>query len=202
MKIAIKTLIASAVVAGTLVLNGCGGGGDKADPDNGGYTDMFPNPVPFDAPPISEAQKAEFLNAVNAVRAQGIDCGVDYGYMPPVQPLHWSDALYRAAYEHTVDMASTHTLGHIGSGTDSDWTAQVQNLGRGSTKSERAANNGIREAYVVFENAVSGAGSYGSAMNAWIHSPGHCRTIMMPGVNAFGASPGISGYWTQDFGND
>jgi len=201
MTITTKTLITSAVVAGALVLNGCGGGGEKEDKPNE-FVNIFQNPVPFGAPPISEAQKAEFLNAVNAVRAQGYDCGGNYGNMPPVPPLQWSDALYRAAYEHTVDMASSGNYSHTGSGTDSDWTAQAQNLGRGSYTYERMDNNvvGDEAFFITGENIDAGVGNYGSAMNAWLHSPGHCYNIMNPNYQFFGASPGISGYWTQDFG--
>ena len=96
--------------------------------------------VPFDAPPIDEATKQAYLDAVNAARSVGRNCGDTY--MPPAPPLQWSDALYRAAYEHSQDMAATGVLTHDGSGTETDWTAIVWDLGRGSGYAERIDNNG------------------------------------------------------------
>ncbi len=62
--------------------------------------------------------------------------------MPPAPPLQWSDALYRVAYEHSQDMAATGIMTHNGSGTETDWTAIVWDLGRGSGYAERIDNNG------------------------------------------------------------
>jgi len=164
--------------AAALALTACGGGDSFEDATSG-------IPVePFDAPPISEAQKAEFLNAINAVRSQPRTCGV-YGDMPAVPPLTWSDVLYKAAYEHSYDMSISGVRQHDGSGTSSDWTAQVLSLGRGSTLTERVAVNG--RAYGIWgEDIAWGYGNLSSAINGWLGSDGHCHIIMSNQYNKMG----------------
>jgi len=88
----------------SLVMIGCGGGGTTDVVVDDGNTDVVEYvPYPY-APEISEDQKQAYLDAVNDIRTAGVDCG-EYGYMPAVDPLVWDDRLYRAAYEHTHDMA-------------------------------------------------------------------------------------------------
>jgi uncharacterized protein YkwD len=186
-----KTLIATAAA---LTLMGCGGTGTGGDPVE--Y-------VPFDAPAISAAQKAEFLDAVNEARSHGRECG-KYGYMPAVPPLRWDDRLYRAANEHSEDMAETSHYKHTGSGTEHDWTAQVLDLGRGSKPAERALNNGLKDG--IGENIDAYYTTTEEHMKRWLDSEGHCRNIMYAGSKLFGMAhvenedSEWGSYWTQTFG--
>ncbi|SFV90516.1 putative membrane protein [hydrothermal vent metagenome] len=191
----------SAITAFMLV--GCGGGGGGSDtPQN---DTPQPEYHPYDAPPISESLKASYLNAVNAARAQGRECHYYDGsivYMPPAPPLEWSDGLYRAAYEHTQDMDSVDIMQHEGSGTASDWTAQVLSLGRGSTTAERQMNNGaVPEPYYLNENVarMGKTNTLNGVINGWLSSKdGHCVTMMDASLKYYGmAHVGI--YWTQEF---
>ena len=188
--------------AAALMMTGCGGRG-SSDSGNSGYT-----PVPFDAPPISEAQKAEFLNAINAARSQSHTCG-EYGTFPPAPPVQWSDALYRAAAEHSYDMATANITGHDGSGTASDWTAQVQDLDGGSDFSSRAINNGYNGGLaenVYWCRGSSFCGNINSAIRGWLGSPDHCASLMgeevkIVGVaNAKSTSSDWEEYWTLEMG--
>ena len=178
-----------------LTLIGCGGGGSGTDPVE--Y-------VPYDAPAISAAEKAEFLDAVNDARAVGRTCG-KYGYMDAVPPLKWDDRLYRAAYEHSYDMAETSHYDHSGSGKDSDWTAQVLDLNRGSTSYERGHNNGILN-MGIGENIDVYDLTTDEHMQRWLNSEEHCSMIMDARVTLFGmahvenSESQYGSYWTQTFG--
>jgi uncharacterized protein YkwD len=169
--------------------------------------------IPYDAPPISEADKAAYLKATNDARAAGQDCGV-YGYMPPVDPLVWSDELYKAAYEHSEDMAkvgeTSPDIDHMGSGTESDWTAQVLELDHGSSPWERARNNGFEVGgkWANGENIHSYPETVEIAMKDWIERDGHCANIMNPETKYLGLAVVYNPnaiwkyYWTQLFGAD
>jgi len=188
MKNTMKTIGLTAVVA--LTLTACGGGGGGSDtPD---YT-----PHPYDAPPISAADKNAYLNAVNNARATGRTCG-SLGFFPAVPPLSWSDALYKAAYEHSEDMATSKVFEHIGSGTNSDWTAQVQELGIPSNPEDRGINNGaISSNDALGENIAKGSTNLGAIINAWLKSDGHCLTIMEEQHKTMGMAR-VGSYWTLD----
>ena len=195
-----KNTIALAVAAtlSTILMTGCGGGSsleDDLNKANEGAYDYL-TIAPYPAPPISEAQKAEFLNAINAARAQQRTCG-EYGVMQPAPPLQWNDILYRAAYEHTVDMHDTGVMQHTGSGTESDWTAIQSNLNRGSTVPERVIANGAKHG--TSENIAKGYSSTASVMQAWLNSPIHCNNIMDSSKISIGMAR-VGNYWTQEFG--
>ena len=192
----LKTTLATLAIGAALVLNGCGGGGSSASSASNTYT-----PVPFDAPPIDEATKQAYLDAINAARAVGRTCG-EYGYFPPAPPVEWSDALYRAAAEHNYDMVASGVYSHYGSGTQSDWTAQVQELGRGSEPGERIINNGVidnggAENIAMFPTS----GSINDVVKLWLDSPAHCMAIMTSDYNEIGLSK-TNGenydYWTLE----
>jgi len=172
-----------------LALVGCGGGGSKDD----GYVAH-----PYDAPPISESLKNEYLTAVNNARAVGRTCG-ELGFFPAAAPLVWDDRLYKAAYEHSEDMASANHFEHSGSGTASDWTAQVQELGRGSTIEERAKNNGYFFTGHVDENIGFGSNSLTVMMDAWLNSDGHCVGIMWKDTKGLGMAK-VGKYWSMELG--
>ena len=193
----LKTTLATLAIGAALVLNGCGGddGVKMAVANVQGYDD----PIPFDAPPIDEATKQAYLDAINAARSVGRNCGDTY--MPPAPPLQWSDALYRSAYEHSQDMAATGVLTHDGSGTETDWTAVVWDLGRGSNPFERMSNNGNNRSHQA-ENiaAIHSGGGLQTAINGWLNSPGHCGAMMDSDFKYIGMAR-VGAFWTQNFSN-
>jgi uncharacterized protein YkwD len=153
---------------------------------------------PFDAPIISEAQKAYLLNAINEARSKEQNCGT-YGVMPPVPPLRWDDAAYRAAYEHSYDMSISGKFSHEGSGTSSDWTANVLSLGHGSTLVERAPVNNLRSTKLGENITDTGDADY--SMKLLMESDGHCYNIM----NRYHTRVGVGiagGFYTQVFAGD
>jgi len=192
MKNTMKTIGLATVTA--LALVGCGGGGgDTSD----GYVAH-----PYDAPPISESLKNEYLTAVNNARAVGRTCG-ELGFFPAVPPLVWNDGLYKSAYEHSEDMNVVGYFSHSGSGGASDWTAQVQELGRKSTPAERIRNNtGDSEyGYLRSENLLregSASRSAAQATNSLLTSPYHCAGIMSQGIQEMGMA-NVGKYWAQNF---
>ena len=161
-------------------------------------------PHPYPAPRLVHSEIRRYLNAVNRIRAEGRRCG-HAGYFPAVAPLRWSDALYRAAYEHSRDMQHTNRLSHQGSHSGSDRTARVQRLGHGSSFRERIENNGYTRFRLIAENIAYGEPTVDAVMQLWIHSEGHCENIMNPDLTHFGMahSPKQHSrdrlYWTQDF---
>jgi len=187
-----KKLIGAMIAA--WMITACSGGGV------GGST----NYVAFDAPPISDEMKQEFVKAVNDARAVGRSCG-HYGYFKPAPPLKWDDRLYRSAYEHSEDMATTSHYAHSGSGKESDWTAQVLNLARGSKPPERVSNNGFASRFGG-ENIAAWYSNTKDVMNAWLSSDGHCSNIMDDEITNLGMAYVENNdsqwgwYWTQDFG--
>ncbi len=145
---------------------------------------------------------------MNEARSVEQDCGTE-GIMPPVGALLWSDELYSAAYEHSEDMVVNNYFAHDGSGTDSDWTAQVQELGRGSTYSERGKNSGFGK--YVGENCAAGhtaSDSVEKAVQGLLNSDKHCRNMMnslythlgMARVISEDSSTKYENYWTQNMG--
>jgi len=193
MKRTVKTIGLATI--STLLLAGCGF--NRSNPDDN-YTAH-----PYDAPPISESLKREFLDAVNKARSVGRSCG-KYGFYHATKPLVWDDNLYRAAYEHSQDMAEASHYEHDGSGTNSDWTSVVQELGRPSYFYERAKNN--KADYVWEENIAAGYHSTKVVVEGFLNSPGHCTGIMSPENNVFGMAKVTNTnskykvYWTQEFG--
>ncbi len=203
MKKAVILAIGLATVA-ILALSGCGSSG--GDDDAPSYT-----AYPYDTPPASEALKAEVLHAVNMARSVDQNCG-EYGIMPATTPLGWSNELYSSAYEHSEDMATANYFSHTGSGTNSDWTAQVQELGGSSTSGARIKNNGWVSSSTEYgasgENIYAHAGStVNEAVSAWLASPGHCQNLMAPDYKYIGMARVDNGasdfhtYWTQNFGS-
>lgn len=162
---------------------------------------------PYDIPAIDESPQQVYLDAINSARAVQQDCGV-YGIKDPVPALAWSDALYKAAYEHSQDMAESDTFSHDGSGTESDWTAQVLNLERGSTMSDRVGNNGYTNWNTLAENIAAGStrDTAQEVIDAWIDSDGHCLNLMNPAFKDVGMGhaekydSAYTHYWTQNFG--
>ena len=199
----------------SILLTACGssGGGSSLPttlPDNVvPHPDAPPviEPHPYDAPPVSDEDKEAFLKATNDARAVEQDCGSE-GIFPPVAPLKWSDALYSAAYEHSEDMATvgltSEDFDHQGSGTESDWTAEVQELGEGSTPQQRTDNNGFKGS--TGENIHGSPDSIETAMEDWLESDHHCSNLMDPAYTHLGLAVFENEearwrwYWTQSLG--
>lgn len=159
---------------------------------------------PYTAPKINTYTQRQYLAAINKVRSQSRSCG-SAGYFSSVPALEWSDALYRAAYEHSTDMLQSNTFSHNGSGTKSDWTARVQKLNRGSSFKERIENNGYKQWKNIAENIALGSSTVDAVMLNWIKSDYHCANIMNPDFQDVGmAHTYIQGskrshFWTQKF---
>jgi uncharacterized protein YkwD len=153
-------------------------------------------------PAISGADKQKFLSLINNARSQGRTCG-SYGYLPAVPAVTWSDKLYKAAYEHSQDLAVSHTFSHSGSGTESDWSGFA--LNKQSNVADRLANyNYSWNSYG--ENIAAGQTTAEVAMNGWLDSAGHCKNIMSDSVTQVGMAKKTNldapyrHYWTQNFG--
>ena len=184
------------IVLFLLLMNGCG------SQKHGVYPVSNIVPHPYQAPALEQLKKAEYIHAVNQMRAIPRRCGNKF--YDAGKPLKWNDKLYRAAYEHSKDMALCKHFSHDGSGTQSDWTATAQNLGRCSTFVNRIENSGYHRYKSVAENIAYGAGSVEEVMQQWIRSEGHCKNIMNHDFTEFGMAQFSLGngryYWTQNFG--
>lgn len=160
---------------------------------------------PYQSPMLGSESKERYLNAVNKVRSQGRECGRE-GYFSPASSLRWSDALYKASYEHSNDMAKSNSFSHLGSSKSHDWTASVQHLKRGSSFKERIENNGYKRWKNIAENIALGAATIDEAMDQWLGSDRHCANIMNPEFTDVGMArvkkDGTQQiyYWTQNFG--
>jgi len=174
--------------------------------------------------------KEDYLKAVRDARSEKHDCGhyrlnadgsyaldehggkiTDYNgsdWMPAVEndQLHWNESLYKAAYEHNIDMLSMgENVSHTGSGGKTDRTAQINHLGRGSTVEERVLGNGYKYE-ILYENLTAGidTDTAEEAVEKWLGSAGHCKHLMDPDVTEMGMShvydpdSVYKHYWTQD----
>jgi uncharacterized protein YkwD len=157
-------------------------------------------------PAVSDSFKQALIDAVNAVRADTQDCGAK-GIFEPAPPLKWSQKLYKAAYEHTRDMALHAHVEHSGTALASDWTAQDLNLNRASKFYERVANAGYIFTKTA-ENVAAGTNidTAQDVVDAWMKSDGHCANLMDKDYEEFGVSlveynSKYRYYWTQLFGS-
>jgi uncharacterized protein YkwD len=212
------TLILLAASA-TLLFTGCSAGMDGAtsdvdaqsftsDPDSPARNDGTRTPLPdpdTEESKVSEAQITEYLDAINAARAETQDCGTQ-GIFDPVPPLRWNNRLGNTAYEHSYDMAQSNTFSHTGSGTASDATAQDFRLGRGSKFRERIEHQGYTSYRTIGENIAAGYATAQEAVDAWIESDHHCANLMSPDYNEVGMAlvektgSDYGFYWSQEFG--
>jgi len=152
---------------------------------------------PYRAAKIDAGVKHVYLNEINKVRSQGRHCG-DAGYFSASPALRWSDALYRAAYEHSHDMMRNKTFSHKGSHGTFDWTANAQALSGGSSFRERMENNGYTKWKYIAENIAMGSFTVEQVMTSWLASDKHCANIMNPLFTDVGMAE-VNDLWTQDF---
>lgn len=213
------TIINALSITMITLITGCGGGGassssavesaSSTNKDNLSTENTVDLSTSYDIPPIDASTKQVYLDAINNARAVSQDCG-KYGIKDPVSALKWDEALYRAAAEHSEDLAESNTFAHAGSGTQSDWTAQVLDLTTGSTMNDRIENNGYTNWSKIGENIAAGSlrDTAQEAIDAWIESEGHCVNLMNPAYTDVAmAHVEKDGsvyihYWTQNFGSN
>lgn len=154
---------------------------------------------------LSESERALYLKVINDARAIRQNCHTK-GVFDPAPPLKWNEALYKAALEHSEDMAKSNTFSHTGSGTASDLTGQE--YGSASSVDDRIENNGYSNWRAYGENIAAGTtmDTPQKAIAAWLQSDGHCANIMNPNFKEVGmahfeeSGSHYTHYWTQDFG--
>ena len=155
-------------------------------------------------PKLSEADKANYLFLINEARADARNCG-DRGFFPAVAAVTWSTKLYKAAFEHSQDLANSNTWSHDGSGTETDWSGYA--LNKQSEMQDRVATYDYRWSRIS-ENiyATTKNNTLKLAIEGWINSPGHCANLMDPDVTQVGMALAenpnsqFTYYWTQNFG--
>ncbi|NPA61251.1 MAG: CAP domain-containing protein [Epsilonproteobacteria bacterium] len=153
---------------------------------------------------FNEPSKESILEAINRVRGRSVDCHDGFGLRDAVAPLVWSEQLYRSAYRQSLDLATSDTFSHLGSGTEYDATGRVK--GRRSLFYERIEDSGYRGYNIVGENIAGGHYSLEVMMEELLKSPKHCANIMNREFREVGVAIAINPdsqykiYWTQDFG--
>ncbi len=138
--------------------------------------------------PIPPTPK-EMLDTLNEARQQSRNCGGEF--FAAAQPLRWEPRLAEAARKHSKDMANGNYTSHTGSD--------------GSSPQNRISKEGY-DWESSAENIAAGQNSYLQTLQGWLESPNHCRNIMNPNFQDFGAGYGYDKnsnylhYWTQNFG--
>lgn len=156
-------------------------------------------------PVIDEATKQAYLEAINVARGNIQDCGVN-GTFDATEPVKWNDALYKASYEHSYDLANSNTFSHTGSNTIYDITAQQLSLNQGSTLNQRVGYNGYTNWRAIGENIAVGYSTVQVTIDEWLKSDGHCANLMNPNFSEVGlavvykADSAYKYYWTQNLG--
>ena len=118
----------------------------------------------------------KMLKLVNKARREGATCGEGAGatvYAPGAAPLAADKKLKKAARAHARDMATNEFFAHAGSD--------------GSSVADRAARYLAQcGAWGIAENIAAGYANPKLAFEGWMESPGHCRNIMNPDLEALG----------------
>ena len=116
------------------------------------------------------------LKAINSVRVKNQTCA------KATKALRWNPALYKKTKEHSIDMAVTNRLSHVGSGTQTDITAINLGLQRGSKFYERVNqkkdSKKILSAELIIRTEKSSLKSPRDLINYWISKPNDCKVIM------------------------
>jgi uncharacterized protein YkwD len=134
-----------------------------------------------------EQFKQQFLDAINAKRARGCNCGT--AYMKPTTPLIWNEQLANAAREHAKDMYRTHYFSHE-SKDGRDMETRLLNAGYTYKGYQR---------YAIGENIAFNQRSIDEVLTGWFKSNGHCENLMNPAFTEIGIAENHY-YWVQDFG--
>ena len=211
-----KILTSSILLTATLIINGCGGGSNPVSSINNQplvqnqTPTLAPAPAPvsgFTIPPLDEAVKHDYLDAINVARGNTQHCG-SRGDFSAATPVKWNDALYKAAYAHSYDLAYSNTFSHTGSNTQYDITARELSLGQGSSADQRIEHNGYTDWKTWGENIAAGSRRKTAqiVIDAWLDSDGHCANMMNPEFKEVGLAlvtkegSTYENYWTQNFG--
>ena len=158
---------------------------------------IFAKPkVHITPPPISQAQINHYLKIINNIRSKSQDCGI-FGIKPPAPKLKWNYDLYKAAYEHSRDMAMNNFLEHYGSGTKYDLTSKV--YGR-SDHFLRAKANGYWHNNYIGENILYGNYHFTPelVMKLFVEHDEHCPNMMNPRFK----DVGVAYYYNKKTGNE
>jgi len=132
--------------------------------------------VKIKAPAISQAQINTYLRLINNIRSTSQDCG-QFGIKPPAKPLKWNYNLYKAAYEHSRDMAMNSFLEHYGSNTKYDLTGKIYGT---SDHFKRARAHGYKHNNYIGENILDGNYHFTPAlvMKLFVQHDEHCPNMM------------------------
>ena len=147
-------------------------------------------------PPISKAKIDEYLKLINNLRSVSQNCG-QFGVKPPAPKLKWSYELYKAAYEHSRDMAMNSFLEHYGSGTKYDLTGKIYGA---SDHFLRAKANGYKHNNYIGENILYGNYHFTPklVMKLFIQHDEHCPNMMNPRFR----DVGVAYYYNKTTGNE
>ncbi len=118
------------------------------------------------------------IKAINEIRSKPQICS------NPVAPLRWNQTLYKYAKEHSIDMAVSKKLSHTGSGTQTDITAKVLRLNRGSYFYERvnqkANDKTILSGELIIRSDLNSLKNPKELLSYWVKIPRDCKVIMDP----------------------
>ena len=92
-------------------------------------------------------------------------------------------------------MATVNIPSHTGSGTASDWTAQVMELEVGSRPHHRARNNGYSGNYILENVSLNSSTIASYTVGRWLASDPHCTGVMSPYAEEIGMAR-VGRYWT------
>jgi uncharacterized protein YkwD len=121
------------------------------------------------------------LDEINALRANGCNCGDTY--MLPAPPLKWNAELYNISRQYAQYLYKNKLFSH----TTKD----------GRTLADRLDQVDYQWAQIG-ENLGQGYDDFYAVLDAWIESPSHCKMLMNPSVTDFGMSKYYD-YWVQTF---
>ena len=137
---------------------------------------------------IESTNVAGILQATNAFRASGADCG-QYGVKAPAPPLSGDPELHIAAQVHADDMDVNDFFSHTGS----DGSSFVVRIGRTNFSGQP-----------IGENIAGGGSQPAGVVQRWVDSDGHCRNLMNPDATKIGIGYSAGGpygtSWVQVFG--
>jgi uncharacterized protein YkwD len=152
--------------------------------------------VHISPPKLSKAKINEYLRIINSARAQTQDCGI-YGVKSPAKPLRWNYNLYKAAYEHSRDMAMNDFLEHYGSNTKYDLTGKIYGT---SDQFKRSRANGYKHNDYVGENILYGNYHFRPqrVVDLFIEHDEHCPNMM----NKRFKDVGVAYYYNPQTGNE
>ncbi len=143
--------------------------------------------------------KEATLKAINEIRAHNQSCA------KATTPLKWSQTLYEAAKEHSIDMAVNNFVGHDGSGKKEDVTAQRLQLKRGSHFYERV--NQAKDSKKILSGELVIAVNNDtmktpkSLFDYWMLKSEYCKALMDPRFKSVALSKVVNknthkAYWT------